>query len=296
MSRGDRRRTDPAELDSSSVIDPADVERILIPVFDENRLYRGLDIVLALAEGYEADVLFVYPVVVPSQLPLSTEYADDVVDSQRRSFERLLETATASNVSVDVDGLLRIGRRQVHIVSTATAQRDVDLLVQIPSEADSPASRFRLSRSERLARSVDCDVVEIHRPEMFGGFASVLVPIRRNLPFERSLATADALYRAQGTWIELLCVIPTNASKTEYLQAKETLNVTLERLVAFDRASTWVLEADSVEDAVVEQSEYYDAIVVEKNFQNRFYRMFLDSPASKVARNAKAPVFTVWGN
>ncbi|ELZ53407.1 MULTISPECIES: universal stress protein [Halorubrum] len=145
--------------------------------------------------------------------------------------------------------------------------------------------------------------------------SSVLVAVG---PGPHSGATVDAARKiaaATGAWLELFHVVPSDAaladagpsddatgtavapddaSDTDYAAAGERLLDAAEsRLGGFDRADRWLVEDRTAAGAIVEQSPYYDLVVVGAPTTGTVGRFVFGSTTDTVVGDAEVPVVVV---
>lgn len=163
--------------------------------------------------------------------------------------------------------------------------------------------------------SVDSTLPSGVRPP--DGLSSILVAIGDGPHSGATVDLARKLGDATGAWLELFHVLPVDGSKTgsgssgsgsdgsgsdgsgsdgtdDATAAGEALlSAAAERVGDCDRVDTWLLEGESPASAIVEQSAYYDAVVLGAPTSGRVERFVLGSTTGTVRSDADCPVFVV---
>ncbi|QWC20115.1 universal stress protein [Halorubrum sp. 2020YC2] len=146
--------------------------------------------------------------------------------------------------------------------------------------------------------------------------SSILVAVG---PGPHSGATVDVareIANATEAWLELFHVVPSDAAladagpdedasgtaapaagdaaETDYAAAGERLlDAAEERLGGFDRADRWLVEDRTAAGAIVEQSPYYDLVVVGAPTTGTVGRFVFGSTTDTVVGDAEVPVVVV---
>ncbi|MFC6613636.1 universal stress protein [Halopenitus salinus] len=155
------------------------------------------------------------------------------------------------------------------------------------------------------------------------GLSSILVAIGDGPHSGATVDLASALARESGAWLELFHVVPDGGSgggavSTEVEDASSPrhrdaandsddsdgpddaitageglLSAAKDRVGECDRIDTWLFEGDSPASAIVEQSSYYDAVVLGAPTSGRVERFVLGSTTGTVRSDAVCPVIVV---
>ncbi|ELZ39496.1 universal stress protein [Halorubrum tebenquichense] len=166
-----------------------------------------------------------------------------------------------------------------------------------------------------VAAAADVTLNGAERAERPDRVSSVLVAVG---PGPHSGATVDVareIAAATGAWLELFHVVPSDAAladagpgddatgtavgpddarDTDYAAAGERLLDAAEsRLGGFDRADRWLVEDRTAAGAVVEQSPYYDLVVVGAPTTGTVGRFVFGSTTDTVVGDAEVPVVVV---
>ncbi|PSQ54942.1 universal stress protein [Halobacteriales archaeon SW_8_68_21] len=187
--------------------------------------------------------------------------------------------------------------------------------------ADSPAMgepviRPAVDDASEIATAADVTLNGADRAERPDRVSSVLVAVG---PGPHSGATVDVakeIAAATGAWLELFHVVPSDAAladagpgddatgtaadapddagDADYAAAGERLLDAAEsRLGGFDRVDRWLVEDRTAAGAVVEQSPYYDLVVVGAPTTGTVGRFVFGSTTDTVVGDAEVPVVVV---
>lgn len=263
--------------------------RILVPLTDSSR-GRETSLALRLASSYEAALSVVRPVVVPNPTPL--ELPRSRIESEREVATEALSRVPADRFDVPISATVRVGRKVDAVVANAAAEQRADLVV-LDATVDWDGSTLRRSVVKRIAARADCDVVAVYGPGSIEGLASILVPVAGGPHSELAVEVAGALAAAEGAWVDVLHVIPPDASDREREEGEEYLDRALSSLDG-DRADRWLLEAEEPAEAIVEQTGRYSATVMGTPQRSRLRRFVFGSTTDAVTTEATSPVVVAW--
>ncbi|WP_193308940.1 universal stress protein [Halorubrum halophilum] len=184
----------------------------------------------------------------------------------------------------------------------------VDATVAAAVESTATATDASLERADRASR-----------PDRV---SSILVAVA---PGPHSGATVDvarAIADATEAWLELFHVVPSDAAladgppgtaggeaahsddtpqtegdQADYVATGEgMLDAARDRLGSFDRVDRWLVEDRSAAGAIVEQSPYYDLVVIGAPTTGTVGRFVFGSTADTVIDDAAVPVVVVEGD
>lgn len=146
----------------------------------------------------------------------------------------------------------------------------------------------------------------VDRAERPGHVCSVLVAVADGPHSGATVDVAKRIAETADAWIELFHVIPSDdpPERTETAVSEDRTmdaRATGERLLAtagarlgeFDRVDRWLVENDAVADAIVDQSPYYDLVVVGAPTAGTVGRLVFGSTTDAVVERASVPVVVV---
>lgn len=122
---------------------------------------------------------------------------------------------------------------------------------------------------------------------------SVLVAVGGGPHSGAAVDAARELAAERDAWLELFHVVSRDDAESTVDVGEAYLSAATERLGDFDDADDWLVEDGPAADAVVEQSEYYDVVVVGTPTTGRVSRFVFGSTAERVTEEADAPVVVV---
>ncbi|ELZ47125.1 UspA domain protein [Halorubrum coriense DSM 10284] len=177
-----------------------------------------------------------------------------------------------------------------------------------------PVIRPAVDDASGVPAAADVSLNGADRAERPDRVSSVLVAVG---PGPHSGATVDVareIAAATGAWLELFHVVPSDAAladappdadasgtvapagaaDTDYAAAGERLlDAAADRLGEFDRADRWLVEDRTAAGAIVEQSAYYDLVVVGAPTTGTVGRFVFGSTTDTVVGDAEVPVVVV---
>jgi len=210
-----------------------------------------------------------------------------------RDAEReLIDRAKQSISPPGQPGVLRTRTLLNGILDTIETS-DVGSLV-VPSASDTGFLRQNLA--ERVALRADCDVVTVNGKRGYDDARSILLAVTGG---PHSGPAADVTRRIAAdtdAWIDILHIVPPRATDRRQERATDCVDAIYDRIGRPDRTTTWVLEAESAADAIVEQSEYYGLTVLGAPTKGRL-REFIAGSTNRIVRNgARSAVVSVRAN
>ncbi|MFD1572403.1 universal stress protein [Halorubrum laminariae] len=182
----------------------------------------------------------------------------------------------------------------------------IESLIEEAIAATATASHARIEGTDRLSRGDQ--------------LASILVAVG---PGPHSGATVDlarAVAETTDAWLDLFHVVPDETpdaaseepdnrdgttaadSTADHIAATtattgdELLSAARERIVDFECADQWLVEERTAAGAIVEQSPYYDLVVVGESTTGTVGRFVFGSTTETVADEAAVPVVVVEGD
>jgi nucleotide-binding universal stress UspA family protein len=170
----------------------------------------------------------------------------------------------------------------------------VEPAVRAAAESMPTAARARLEGADRAAR-----------PDRV---SSILVAVGAGPHTGATVDVARGIAAAVDAWLELFHVVPSDealvdgdatavdgdADPDEYAAAGDRLlDAAGDRLGDFDRADRWLVEDRTAAGAIVEQSPYYDLVVVGAPTTGAVGRFVFGSTTDTVIDDAEVPVVVV---
>jgi len=243
------------------------------------------------------------PEAVSDQLEVATALArsNDVALSIVNSLTRTNGRSTTTGRPADDGERLEGGRAAAVVdaegpvrgVLSAIRSRDVDTLV-LPGPAK--GGRIRTTIVEQLAARADCDTIVVNGRGGYEPAPSILLPIAGGPHSGLATDVARRIATATGAWIDVLHVLPEDTGRSRRERARRLLDDAVDRIDRDDTTSTWLLESDDVAGTLVEQSRYYELMVIGAPTRGRLHRLLRGSKNRSIRKRAGSVVLSVRDN
>jgi nucleotide-binding universal stress UspA family protein len=248
----------------------------------------------ALAAADRGEVLLARMVSVPDQTPPSL--VDSHLDPVRETVRKSVATVSEPDGDFSTHAVVRIGHGSTRLLAGTAADYDVTTLVT--RQDDRSRFRFRFpscrTHGERLWAATSSRVVVASDSRNLSDPSSILVPIAGGPHSGAGIDVAHALAKRHDAWVELLHVVPPDARSDRRETGERVLARGIDRLGDDADGDTWLLEAEDVVDAIVEQSVHYDLTILGAPRQGRLRRFVFGSTTGAVRDRARSGVLTVW--
>lgn len=269
-----------------------DGKRILAPLLTSDALALADQIKVAttLAKAGNAALQITNPVTVPEQTPLALcQQVPDEEDNE------LLDWAVseAERMPRQVDGGMWYTRRLVSGVLQTIGTNEIDTVV-LPGV--SASSALTGDATDQIARRAECDAVVVNGQPGYTPGPSILLPIAGGLHSGVATDVAARLAAAADAWIDILHVVPDEASETERKMARSYVNAAYNRIARPETTSTWIFDAADPIDAIIEQSRYYLTTVIGAPTKGRLRRFVSGSKNKTIRSNAQSVVLSARNN
>ncbi|WP_164974753.1 universal stress protein [Halegenticoccus tardaugens] len=263
-------------------------EAILVPILEADETSESRVLASALAAERGAEILFLRPVYSPGSMPV--EFDGETRAEHHLVAKHVWRTTKDLAGATDVSGEVLVGRDPVRTVSEVVDGRDGATVVLQESPSGDFWNGVRQSVVERIATHVDADVVVANGRGTLDTVSSILVPVAGGPHSGFAVDAATALARRTGAWVDLVHVVDPDASDEERHRGEERLAAARERTDGFERVDPWLLEAEDVAGAIIEQADYYDVTVLGAPTKSRLRQFVFGSTTDAVRRDADAPV------
>lgn len=266
-------------------------ECILAPLLDPEvpAITDQIRIATSLARTTGAALHVINPVSVPDRIPM--EFRHRVADDDEELLDWSLQQTSA--LMAHLEGNLLSGRSLVNEVLRTVDTHGVDTLV-LPGR--SPGGFLRRDVTERIATHADCDVLVVNGQSGYDSVASILLPVAGGPHSGLAADAARHIAEESGAWIDVLHVVEEDASQRERDAADELVDAAYNRIARSGKTSKWVLDADDVEAAIIEQSQYYGLTVIGAPTKGRLRRFVYGSTSRSVRENARSVVLSARNN
>ena len=172
-------------------------------------------------------------------------------------------------------------------IEPAVNQRNPSALVVERDSKPSLLSGLRGTAAERLADRTD--VLTVDDRGDVETLASILVPIAGGRHSQLAVEAARAVAAANDAALDLFHVVET-AGTASRERGDQILATAATALGEFENVDTWLYEAASAADAIIEQSEYYDLTVMGAPTVGPLERFVFGSTSTDVQQDADSPV------
>jgi len=166
-------------------------------------------------------------------------------------------------------------------------QRNPSALVVARESRPSLLSGLRGNTPERLADRTD--VLTVDDRGDVETVASILVPIAGGRHSQLAVEAARAIAAANDAAIDLFHVVETEGTASRE-RGEQILATAATALGEFDNVDTWLYEANSAAEAIIEQSTYYDLTVMGAPTVGPLERFVFGSTSTDVQQDADSPV------
>ena len=262
---------------------------VVLPLRNGEVAPTATDLARAVATGQETTLVVLNAVCFPQQTPLDLpthllEDHDDAVADVR-------ETIATTTPGLETSGTVLVGHDRARLLARAVDEYDYEAVVLDETWYEHWLTPLVRTPLESLATTVDCPVALPASGRVDETVASVLVPVAGGQHSDAAVDIARAIAASYDACIDLLHV---TTGGDEAGTGEQLLDDHLARLDAVDDSDTWLLEADGVEAAIVEQSRYYDVTVVGAPRTKRLRRFVFGSTSRTIEADGSNAIVTVW--
>ena len=265
-------------------------ERVLVPVTGSREHERTVQVATAIGTARSAELVFLSPVVNPTQLPLG-RVPEDRLDA-RRGTVRTVAADVRESTGLATESVVRVGRDRCGTVAAAADEYGASTVV-VRGGGEPGAGSVVTSTADGVAAKTDCDVVSITGNPPVGSVASVLLAVAGGPDSGLAATVARDLAAATDAWVDVFHVRPPDAGRRRRARVRQYVSAAQDRLSGYENHDVWVHEAEDVVEALVEQSTCYDVTVMGAPRKGRLRRLLSGSTVEDVRRDASNAVVTV---
>lgn len=191
-----------------------------------------------------------------------------------------------------------MGHKPERIITSAVEEHGVSTIVTEHPESSSASTYQPLCTPlvETVGATADCDVVVGAEAPEYDGTSSILIPLAGGPHSPCAIQIAQALATYYDAWIELLHVLPEEASDDRIAEGEQYLSEGIDQVEDQVNADRWLLESGDVATEIIEQSMYYDITVIGAPQKGRLRQFISGSTTTDVEREATNTVLTVRKN
>ncbi|MGM0592588.1 MAG: universal stress protein [Halobacteriota archaeon] len=276
----------------SSPSDRPSARCVVVPILDEVEMDHSRELGLALAADTERELVFLNPLAVPAQS--SVFLSDEVLASHRAVAERVRRNSVSPDAEVVATGRVRVGHSTASAIREAvTTLGATTVVLQETLAAGLFESLFSTGLTNVLA-GLDADAIVSNGRGDLTDVASILVPVAAGPHSGVAIDVARSVAVRKNAWIELLHVVPEVPTPEQRRTGERLLREARNRLGEFDRVDEWLLAADDTATAIVEQSAYYDVVVMGGPTKSRLRQFISGSTPDAVSETALTPVVVAY--
>ncbi len=260
---------------------------VVVPVVDQDQAHILGQIGAILAMANQGEVLALHIVRVPSQLTLGE---GRLFLKEGRS---LLETVIlqAKQCDVPVHTVIRLGRGVAKAIRKTAEENASDLLLLgWPGYTDSD-NRSYGSVIDPLVNNpaVDVDVVRYRK---FRPLRQILVPVAGGPNSRKAVRMAvDMAAAAEGpdVHVQVLHILPIQASESDYVRAKQVLSDVTEG-IHYENLAQRVVKGAAIVETILDEAKEADLIIIGCSEEPLFKNILVGNIPEQVARRAKVTV------
>ncbi|TQQ82939.1 universal stress protein [Halonotius terrestris] len=221
---------------------------------------RGAAVAHALATARNTDLL----------LTESIDSADELPQSHRTSHS---QEATTLNTAMNLEPVV--------------SEQSPSVAVLERQSGPSFLSDLRANTAERLAD--ETDVLTVDGRGQTDTIASILVPIAGGRHSQLAVEAARAIAEANDAALDLFHVIEADG-EADRERGEQILATAATAIGDFESVDTWLYEAESAADAIIDQSSYYDLTVMGAPTVGPLERFVFGSTSTNVQQEADSPI------
>lgn len=262
---------------------------VLVPVLSAATSAFVVEAASALADSRDAELILASTDTAP---PLSG------YDGTPGQTERRIQLAERARRTSDVT----VGERHYpgtglsRVVADTVDRRAVDTVV-VDRPDGTTGGRIPGSTVERIDTACDCDVAVMSGRPPMGTVSSILLAVAGGPHSWSAAGFAADVAATEGAWVDVMHVVSPDAGAWRRARGRRIIGTAMDRLAAdadeVDDVDEWLYEADDVADVLVEQSRYYDLIVMGAPRKSRLREFVSGSTTRDVRQNAGTAVVTV---
>jgi len=263
---------------------------VLVPVADQEQARILGQIGAILAQDNAGELLALHVVRVPPQLSLHQGRL--LLKSGRAHLETVIQQAKARDVPVHT--MIRLARNVAEAIRMTTIENASDLmLLGWPGYTGSSGHVYG-TVIDALVDNPPVDIAVVRYRER-RAMHSILVPVAGGPNSRQAVKMAVSMARGCETGaakVRLLHVMPVGAGSRSQVRAEQALRLALEG-IDYEHIDQKIVESTSVVDAILEQAEGQDLIVIGATGEPLFKNLLIGNIAEQVASRVSVTVIIV---
>lgn len=259
--------------------------RILVPVANPKTTKHLMELAVSLAKPRGGDIVALQVVEVPAQVSIA---------SGRKMARGHLEALKAASDAVEelgvpVHAMTRVARRAQDGILDTAEEDDCDLII-LGWTQQARAAAGSLGRVlDGVLREAPCSVL-VFTGKIPPQIQRILVPVTHGPHSGKAIELAGLLAKSTGACLTALHVVPSGASEKEYGDASERAALLLEPLETVCATDLKVIRSDDVVDAIVQEAEGADLIVMGTAKESWLDRILFGRVPEQVASRTEIPL------
>lgn len=265
---------------------------ILTPVLtpNESAIADQINVATTLARATGGTLHVTHPLSIADQPPMDFRYrvTDDTAhEPLDRVLDRIDETTAHG------DGGVRYNQRLIKGILRTITTHDIDTLI-LPR--DFPGGVLRREVTNQLAAHISCDVIVVNGRSGYDTVASILLPIAGGRHSGLAADVSRRIAQDCDAWVDILHVVEEDASVQRRERAQEYVNTAYQRIARPETTSTWILTRDDIIETIIEQSKYYELLILGAPTTNRLAQFVYGSTNRSIRTNAWSVVLSARNN
>jgi nucleotide-binding universal stress UspA family protein len=258
---------------------------ILVPIANPETVTQLVSTATNLAEDQHLDIELMTVVRVPEQLPLSA--GGRLMTGQQDLLNEAVELVQDSDI--EVSGRICFARSVAGGILSAI--EDHDIQIALLGWRGRPRRRDIVlgSHLDHVLKHATCDIL-IERMDETTDLETILLPVAGGPNTELAATTAGSLARIHGADLHVITVrSPTNSSR-KHTQAESMLKQVISNFTQVPTVTQEVMEDKSITEAIIDQSENFDLMILGAASNTLFRRSLVGSMPEQIGRESVCPV------
>lgn len=264
--------------------------QVLVPIANPETVNRLIDIAAATAKKRNGAIVALRAVVLPEQLPLSHE--DSYVERERQILTAARQRAAEHGVPIT--SLVCVGHNAARAILDTSRERHCDLIVLGWKGFASKTSHILGEIADNVVNHARTDIMLV---KLMGDtpMKRLLLPSAGGEHAQRAEEYAAFIAADQGGTLTLCTVLPQDALDEQIESEQERLKKARERIVAEEKVDVelLVLRHRSVTQAIIEEGENHDAIILGAAGQSFSNQVLFGSIPEDITRESTKLVIVV---
>ncbi len=262
--------------------------RILVCVGNPSRAALVLEAALAVAQGYEGELIALSVVEVPDRELL--QKGEERAQRTRQYLEQVLDNLRRDGVPIR--GLVKISHRISYGILETALEEQCNLIVLGRTRRAGLLERFTATIVDRVVRSAPAQVMTVSAERWPPAARKILFAYEPGPHADLAADLAGAFGRAEQATVRAVQVLPRAATDVELQQAQSQIEESLgQRLPRSERK---IVRAGDIVTALLRESRDADLIIAGGTEAGVLEQMLGYAPPLELAERSSIPVLTVF--